>query len=518
MITQLKKIRRALPGLWRRLRQRGSVAHAQNQAREVLAHARQFRGAIEAGKLDLQAEYADTYERWTSQRPEHSRPQPFHYHSISARMITVGAWALLVFECLFAAWIMPIVTTLPDWLAVLAGVVIAIMLAFAAKGTAMILVASDAETPVAARDRLVRWVVLCGVVEILLLAVLFFVRSAAGELAVRLAWTFGPASGLISLVTPILSGMLAAVAELFTWSTNLTQAWDEADAVDAELVLLEDAARRALSGDDPPRWGAAPAQRTALLGPGGAGPGAVATGLLLSLLLCDAAEAQGIVYTDWTVSSVAAERNDALREVVRVTPQVSRQHSIQTWMVVPFTDDAFTVMPRSVVRWPLAATVRCPAAAQGEAEVLIEALRRRRVQEAEAECARLRRLASANQGEAEARALREMQSALFTPPARQGSCSSVIDLLHRLSGTRRGTVAIAISDGLETCGSPWNRIPAPAAGATTLLVLVTPSDLNGRNRAGSFQARRTTIQRIAPWLEVVPSWRLGEVLLATPRR
>ncbi|HEX7241235.1 MAG TPA: hypothetical protein VF263_13255 [Longimicrobiaceae bacterium] len=519
MITQLKKIRREIAGLWRRLLQGGSARRVRYEALGVLAESARHRSTVQAYKGVVEAEYAQTRETWTGE-PLEGRPQAFHYHATAARIISAGAWALLTFEALFTAWLMPIVTTLPDPVAIAAGVVIAILLAYGAKGAAMIPVGRQAETPVAARDVLVRWVVLFGVVEILLLAVLFFVRSASGELAVRLAWTFGPASGLISLTTPILSGLLAAMAELFGWSTRLVKAWDAADELETELALIEAAASRRLEDGDPPSDVPARTRprRPPLLGPGGAGAATAAIVVLLVLSTVRTGSAQGTVYVDWTTSTVVSERDDALREVARLAPEVSRTHRLNDWRVIPFTDDVFTAMPRQVIRWPSSAPQRCIISGQSEAGDMLAAVRSEHQKQAQRTCADQQRQAGERQQRAEALALRELRSALSAPPARQGRCSSVIDLLQRLSATPPGGVGIGISDGLESCGSSTTPVPPPRTGAKTVLVLITANTLQGQGGADAFRLRREAIRRVAPWLNVVPVWGLGQSLVQPGRR
>jgi hypothetical protein len=107
------------------------------------------------------------------------------------------------------------------------------------------------------------------------------------------------------------------------------------------------------------------------------------------------------------------------------------------------------------------------------------------------------------------------------PPAR-GDCTALFDLMYRLGNERPGSapsIAVIVSDGIESCVAARNaRIPAPTNATRVLMVVVPP--LAGAPRMTPWQSldmQRANWKQIAPWLEVISTPSLNAEVLVNSR-
>ncbi len=551
MNTELTRISRSTCSLSRRLNVGGNKHRAQLEAADVLVEVRQHREVLDRTMSSVEGQFANEYEAWFSRLPVSSRPAPVHYQMIASRWMRVGGWALIVFESILAGWLSKIFLVLPAGIAVTIGIAMALILAFAAKGLATVLLARYSETPIEARDHLIRWIRTMAAVLGVLLIALFYLRASTDPLALRLIWMFGAISALVSFVTPTLSGLLFACCELFGWSGRHADMWQRADRLDRSLHVVEQATRRTIKDagnegqrqsdtentspcvDVAPRSLYSAAQMplassrtvalmllTASLIVGGLHPhqlaaqGAPAT---MSMAVATPAGAAAI-YSDGSGSVLAVELQAAKREVVRVVPLVSRTLNAVSWSITTWSDDAWTVMPHTTIAWPLLALTQCGAVHLSEAETLFAVARARRLDQAKAKCDVLRAGELERYRRDENRAVTALTTALAVRPSHVPRCTSLSDLLQRIAAAPAGSTIVALSDGIESCSEGKSRVIQTPVGAKVVLVLLSPATVPAGGRAEHYERRRAEINRIAPWAIVTPVWGLERALLGEAPR
>jgi hypothetical protein len=436
----------------------------------------------------------------------------------------IGGYALIAVEAILTAWMSRIFLTLPGSMAVAIGVAMAILLSMGAKGVKAFLIARYADTPIAARDKLVRWIVVASVLESVLVILLLYIRGSTDGLATRVAIAFGGVSALMSFNTMWLAGAMLACAELYSFSSELAAVWERSDALERQLLVLLGVTEyhmNTIRADERKREGGAPAPRQA------GEPrslfdrrriAATARATVIGALLITAVTSQGSaqtscrVWRDDSASPLGADLVATARQIIRAAPQVSLQQCGGTWQVTGFSDDAWSATPIATIRWPLPDMTSCVAPRLNEAEMLFTNARERRLADARNACDSARASAATRFSAAEARATAQLTDALLAVPVRRGACTSVNDLLQRIVGRSAPGVDIIASDMLESCTSRLGRVGSPH-GTRVIIVLVSRMVSETRSRSADYQNRRQEILRAAPWAEVVAPWGIADALL-----
>jgi hypothetical protein len=90
----------------------------------------------------------------------------------------------------------------------------------------------------------------------------------------------------------------------------------------------------------------------------------------------------------------------------------------------------------------------------------------------------------------------------------RASCTDIQGLLRRLSMESPATLALVVTDAVQSCEVGGGAdAPITATGAATVLVLVPPASLS---RVGpSPSSRAAGVKATAPWVHVVPSFRVN---------
>ena len=66
-------------------------------------------------------------------------------------------------------------------------------------------------------------------------------------------------------------------------------------------------------------------------------------------------------------------------------------------------------------------------------------------------------------------------------------------------------LAVIVSDAVETCGVPPQKIPAPSSNVQIILILLpTKNKGKGITSAQQFQVRCKKIHKNAPWIQIIP--------------
>jgi hypothetical protein len=103
-------------------------------------------------------------------------------------------------------------------------------------------------------------------------------------------------------------------------------------------------------------------------------------------------------------------------------------------------------------------------------------------------------------------ALKLITQAIKSTEQGNSSCTAFYDALASASFVTSPSFIVVLSDGVDTCVSSTPKIPAPAAGVKVMLILLPSKYDHGKNASafGAFSARKTLLQKIAPWLRVEP--------------
>lgn len=502
-----KNTRKGLKKLARRLSIGGDVDYARREALDVRTEATGYLAAFTDEREGLYVGYAAVHEGWFGTSPPTDRPYVFHYHETCAYAAHIAGWAGILIEGLLGVWISVAWLGLPLWAAILVGAGIAVAAARVAEAFTVFL-GRFARTPRALETPLVWTIVSLGVVWVLALGTIYLIRTADYELLIHLGWAFGPGLAVFGIVTLLLAGALFAARWLYGWSGRFARDWEELDQLERDAALIKERAERVLKR-----------QSTSFVDkstPRGQRDGAkhflLALPLILSLLGQTPLMAQdAYVFPDWTPSVNETERAGALRELSRRVPSLSRTYGVERWHIAGFTDDAFVTIP-SVINWPQRLSVECPEPKLGKIQRLLVEAREAAEEEARQRCARLTENERRRLQKAESGAKIKIERALGTPPDSRGNCTALMDLFYRLAHLPEGSLAFIVSDGRNTCQPEQIVIPEPDEEATIILLLVSPADLTEGSRAADFASRRAGILNVAPWIEVLPVWRLSDIL------
>jgi hypothetical protein len=146
----------------------------------------------------------------------------------------------------------------------------------------------------------------------------------------------------------------------------------------------------------------------------------------------------------------------------------------------------------------------CVPPPKGEADALFRGAREERLKKSQQKC-----------DAAKARSAQKLEQDLthvITDMANNGGessrCSSVLDALDRAAHTPDLAYAVIVTDGQENCGK-WRTVEAPPRPMRAVVVLLPSADdeRDRKSAAVSFEQRKATLLRSAPWLSaVVPAW------------
>lgn len=496
------------------------VTRAQSQldrvAEVVVARTVAMRAEILDAKKRCEASYARQYEAWTGEPPREGAPQSLG--GGTRGWMLMGGTAALALDALFATWAMASFTLLPLAMSLILGSVSGVLLAAIAKGCAMLLVRSQAETPHGARRYLDRTTIIVGGTVAILLAIVLLARSAGDGIGAWLVPLFGVGCGLLSIALPLLSAAMLALSSLHSWDVKHAKEWQQLDDLYREVVALSAAAERAqhrdrrleengvVSHDDGPRTLFDQRRTRASLGV-----------IVVAFAIAPLAQAQeAAVYVDVSPSVSEQVSKDARQEVVRLAPELSRRLRLKRWSITAFSDDAWSPIPRRV-QWPGRSWVACPPLVLTKAEAIIAAAKRRKEERAKAVCDSVRMESAAQYKAAEHAAIGELASALAVPRLAQARCTALADAIERAATTMHsGDVSLILTDGLETCGGSLSRVRAPENATLLFLILIPGSDARSTGNSIAPAARRKAIVRELPWIRVISPADLEDLLLEGP--
>ena len=477
---------------------------------DALTWGRSIRQEIAVRVEAKTAEWRWLYAIWypTAMAPvAATAPTALYYPAILASILTLGAWLMILLEGLFSGLMTVLVTDVPIWVAAVVGFSMAVLLAYGFKAVFMMIVARYQTEPKVARDTILKLLLVFGVIEVLTLSLALLIRGTSAESWIGyIAWAFGPSLGVLSVVTPIISGLCFGCAQLYSWSGDLSRELEDLTRLDHEVAAFistcegQRESGGVLHGAERER--PQPSSTSAVVG----------IAMLLASLFCSvsAAGAQ-YIFVDHSESS----RNGLSAGVQAIADNVLvlSERGIKRWHIIPFKGDAWSAEASRIVTMPT--LVQTPCVPSGAAaKVFIGA---RKLQQAECH----QRDASAAQmyEAAVKKALDEIREALTPPPAsKEPHCSSITAVLWRISMLDQGSIALLLTDAAETCRPKMAHIHAPAKGVEALVVLVPPKAKGIVDEVEVFNKQRQNVLSAAPWVyAVVPPWGLRRAICDRPK-
>jgi hypothetical protein len=254
---------------------------------------------------------------------------------------------------------------------------------------------------------------------------------------------------------------------------------------------------------------------------GVAAPGAASATAAFILLLVFAqaswAQTRGEVWIDRSESTFAAGVEQTVETAFTVLPRLA-EAGVRQWDLYGFAGKAFSAKPFNSMILPPLSSSGCLAPPP---EFEIDRIFRNT---AHAATARQEKLCD-DQRQAELRkyhaavnnALQSARAGLSGLTAEAPHRTCLVELLSRVSDPRLDPprYVLIVTDGEETCEPRIHAaLPAPAAPVSAVMVIVpekTPK--NGRTPRQHLSAVEEYWRRVAPWVQIVPSFAVNEKVL-----
>lgn len=466
---------------------------------ETRAWAEDAAATCEAISASITAEFRRIQSLWYVDEPAADTPPTVnYYHHRVASAATIGAIALCLLEILFTGGTAYLFLVVEPWIAIAIGSVVALLIAFGLKGVVVpIAVAPTELTPLRGRKRIVGWLLFSGTIEaILLLFLLTVARSYYnGDEHVPL----GLIMALLSVWTPIVAGLLFALASLYDWSTTLPRDfWDVHQLLGAIRDLRDVCQQEAERASEPRRTLTAVTSVVLFL--------MLAAGGWISetraATLCD-----GEVWDDGTNSVLQSDRLQTKQMILNEIASSPSPCRSMHWQFFRFGSLSWIEQPKAEINVTHWSEPPCAERPASEMTKLFKPARDAAAKSAGREC-RAQREASKRRHEeslqAELNRVRKTWAgdATILPD----DCTALFDLAMRIASYRQAVYAVLVTDGIETCAKAPRRIAAPAAGSLLVVVLVGNKDVSAGSFASSYAERRAKLQALIPWARIVAPW------------
>jgi hypothetical protein len=210
----------------------------------------------------------------------------------------------------------------------------------------------------------------------------------------------------------------------------------------------------------------------------------------------------GHVWLDRTGSVSPSDLSEALKDLKARLPVMVEQARIQRLEVFAFAGDPF-IKPSVSITLPRFSEEDCRL--NSEATIMLREVYEKRQKECQ-----LRRNEALERWRAEVRKAINNQFPSSISPASDRECTSIFELLIRLSRTApKPQLAIIVSDGLDDCTrEPMKPLPAPVGTRVVMVVL------NGKG-GGRYLAHLDSVEKrwrkVAEWLRVASKAELADL-------
>ncbi len=440
-------------------------------------------------KADLE-EYGSTYPTWFGEAPgEDEMPRELRDQTREARCYRIGQYAFLLVEVICGAVIAAKTLNATILISMIVGCALALLMAGGASVVAGLWVRHGATVqPAKQMHRIARGLIVLGGLWLLAcvtaLTVLRSPESAIGEPL------FLVCLALITLLSPLCSGLCRVAAGLLSWSGRICRSLAGIRSVARELELLAIASERSTAPSLVSR-----------------GAKAGAAGLLLMLFggaTCRAADVPVYVYVDVSPSARTGDVTQLLKNFVRELAGYEGVESLDV-SIVPFFENAY--MATSFVDAKIAGnrTRDCPLAASE-----LVSISRNYADAQRRQCDQLRQQARKEAETGRSTEISKLAAAIdrLAELKLPGRCTAVNALIRRAARERPNGVSIVVSDMENSCAS---REPPPNVQPENQ-TFVIPVGSRQHPIEEEFDGIQARFARTAPWVQVIESFRLEVVM------
>lgn len=458
-------------------------------------------------------EYWRLYKLWFGVMPEILTEREIDDQIREARLYKFGQLAFLLVETIAAAVLAAIFFNAPQLLSAVIGVIIAILLGAAASAVVTRWVRHEAAgQPTKQMARVTRGLLVFGLPWLIAcVAALTVLRSQGNMIGESL---FFISTTVVTLASPICSGLCGYAADLLLWSKRLCADLRSIRALARELDHLLTTSERSIPPPPPPSStppNPAPANRILK-----AIAQATTAGALIATLcatpVCRAADVPVYVYAD---VSPSARAGDVVRNLKGFAGRLLNYEGPDTLVVsvIPFFEDSFMATPLVKVTIPGTRAVTCTMDGTDSeiaklSRTYAENARRDATRQCDAKRDQARRDAAVQRA-AEAEKLNsaiDRLSGLRLP----GRCTAVNAIIRRAVRESPNGVSIVISDLENSCAS--RGLPANLRPENKVFLIPVGSRLHSIEEG--FEAIQERFARTMPWIQVIESFRMDAIFNA----
>jgi len=455
-------------------------------------------------------EYWRLYGLWFGVVPETPTEREIDDQIREARRYKFGQYAFLLVEMIAAAVLAATFFNAPLVIAVLIGVVIAMLLGVATSAVVTRWVRHEAAgQPTKQTERITRgllvlglpWLIAC----VTALAVLRSQDSFIGSMLFFVSTT------AVTLLSPLCSGLCGYADDLLLWSKRLCSDLRWIRSLARELDHLLTTSERSIP---PGSGGSAPPNPVSRVLKAIASPIAamvlVVAALIGSSAIVQAADLPIYLYPD---VSPSARGGDVIRVLKGFAGRLLTYNGEDTLIVtiVPFYEEAYMAVPLVRVAIPGNRTVPCPSARPAsEIERLSKSYAESARHDAVRKCEELRAQARRDDGAQRPDAVAKLTAAIDRLAGLNlpGHCTAVNAMIRRAVRETPTGVSILVSDLENTCVSqsmsanlrPENR------------VFIVPVGSRQHPIEAAFEGIQSRLARTMPWIQVVEPFRMETII------
>jgi hypothetical protein len=450
--------------------------------------------------------YRNDYIAWKGFPPDHSTPEPFTFFD---RVLCVGAFSIMLFECLCASVLAAMTLAVSPRVAVLVGIGITVVFTMAMKAVWHLYIAPDEEQPRRALANLYSWLLPVFAVWTAALVAALLLPRLIDESTPALNLCFNIVMSVLTVVSPVLCGILFTAGGLYSWARTHTRHYHRLTTLRGRIIaLLAECERLAI------RCGVRPGadanrqysnRQSSLHG---------VIQLILAALLLTAhghGQTRGEFWFDDSTSPLHAALVSGEDQFFHLLSLPEPLGGIHSWSLFRFSQDAANAFPAAALNVDPFVEPACKS--DSHLDELTQIFRRPQTaakRNLEKDCAQSQRQARIGYDQIVFSKIAAAKSAFDRAPLAKGSCTALIDLLNRLRDqppAQAPAEAIILTDGIESCMTTVvRRLEKPLNGVCVLMVIVPPTaSPRGRTPWRIFELRREWWKKVAPWIRVIPA-------------
>ena len=268
------------------------------------------------------------------------------------------------------------------------GLLITILLAFFLKGCIKMLPVQERQPKRVLRLVAITIAALLGTVLIVLL-VGFLVRGATGFLALIMGPMFSIVLSILSVLIPLIAGLLFLAAALLGWSARLAHLYEELCTLERKINELNGHVDYRIRELLPPPGPAMDIVKVPIIK-------TASTAVLLLLLVAGNiqldAQTTARARIDITSSVDPIDMANGLRMLSESASAITTTYGVSRWEIIPFSENGWTAAPAAVIDMPDLHSVNCPSVERSEAD-FFRGVATARLDEAQRKCDQLKNVA-----------------------------------------------------------------------------------------------------------------------------